>query len=207
MPDMYTFELTRDVGRDVCHAWAQCEWHLITISAQQQYCNVPAPAVRQIKMSSFLSFFNFWASCCVGTVSKGSACQPMSSVTVFLPVSGGISPQRWIKLKRLVSKPLPKMINPRREYYGLLSGCAFSLPVIVLFLLLPSSVSLPFIWKEEKNAWIEEGAFPTVTQLRKIRHCHRVPIPVPCWTVHWRWQTALPNEWPFFPLFEKWWRS
>lgn len=173
---------------------------------------VPAPAVRQIKMSSFLSFFNFWASCCVGTVSNGSACQPMSSVTVFLPVCvcvwwGGISPQRWIKLKILFSRPLPKMINPSREYYGVLSGCAFSLPVIVLFLLLASSVSLLFIWKEEKNAWIEEGAFPTVTQLRKIRHCHRVPIPVPCWTVHRGWQTAFLIEWPFFPPFEKWWRS
>lgn len=120
---------------------------------------------------------------------------------------GGISPQRWIKLKILFSRPLPKMINPCREYYGVLSGCAFLLPVIVLFLLLASSVSLLFIWKEEKNAWIEEGAFPTVTQLGKIRHCHRVPIPVPCWTVHRGWQTAFLIEWPFFTPFEKWWRS
>lgn len=124
-----------------------------------------------------------------------------------LPVSGGISPQRWIKLKRLVFRPLPKMINPYREYYEVLSGCAFSLPIIVHFLLLPSSVSLPFIWKEEKNVWIEEGAFPTVTQLGKIRHCHRVPIPVPCWTVRFGWQTVFLIEWPFFPQFEKWWRS
>lgn len=135
----------------------------------------------------------------MGTVSHGSACQAMSSVTVPFLCRGGISPQRWIKLKKLVFRPFPKMINPYREYYEVLSGCAFSLPVIVLFLLLPSSVSLPFIWKEEKNVWMEEGAFPTVTQLGKIRHCHRVPIPVPCWTVRFGWQTVFLIEWPFFP--------
>ena len=131
-----------------------------------------------------------------------SPCQ----VLQFSFLSGGISPQRWIKLKRLVFRPLPKMINPCREFYGVLSGCAFSLPVIVLFLLLPSSVSLPFIWKEEKNAWIEEGAFPTVTQLRKILHCHRVPIPVACWTVRWADRPHSKLNDHLFP-FEKWWRS
>lgn len=115
-----------------------------------------------------------------------------------------ISPQRWIKLKRLVFRPLPKMINPSREHYWALSGCAFSLPVIVLFLLLPSSVSLLIIWKEGKNVWIEEGDFPTVTQLRKIRHCRQVPIPMPCCTVCCRLRDNVPIiEWPFFPLFEK----
>lgn len=117
---------------------------------------------------------------------------------------GGISPQRWIKLKRLVFRPLPKMINPYREHYWALSGCAFSLPVIVLFLLLPSSVSLPIIWKEEKNVWIEEGDFPTVTQLRKIRHCRQVPIPMPRCTVRRGLTDSVPTiEWPFFRLFEK----
>lgn len=96
------------------------------------------------------------------------------------------------------------MINPSREHYWVLSGCAFSLPVIVLFLLLPSSVSLLIIWKEGKNVWIEEGDFPTVTQLRKIRHCGQVPIPMPCCTVR-RVLTdnVLIIEWPFFLLFEK----
>lgn len=112
---------------------------------------------------------------------------------------GGISPQRWIKLKRPVFRPLPKMINPYREHYWALSGCAFSLPVIVLFLLLPSSGSLPFIWKEEKNVWIEKGDFPTVTQLRKIRHCRQVPIPMPCCTARRGLTDSAPAiEWPFF---------
>lgn len=115
-----------------------------------------------------------------------------------------ISPQRWIKLKRLVFRPLPKMINPCREHYWALSGCAFSLPVIVLFLLFPSSVSLLIIWKEGKNVWIEEGDFPTVTQLRKIRHCRQVPIPMPCCTVCSALKDNVPIiEWPFLPLFDK----
>ena len=99
------------------------------------------------------------------------------------------------------------MINPCREHYWVLSGCAFSLPVIVLFLLLPSSVSLLIIWKEGKNVWIEEGDFPTVTQLTKIRHCGQVPIPMPCCTVRRGLRdNVLIIEWPFFLLVEKWWR-
>lgn len=119
-----------------------------------------------------------------------------------LPVLGGWGgdhPSWWIKLKRLVFRPLPKMINPYTEHYWAVSGCAFSSPLIVLFLLLPSSVSLPIIWKEEKNVWMEEGDFPTVTQLGKIRHCRQVPIPVPCRKVRRRsdrqrscgWMTIL----------------
>lgn len=151
-------------------------------------------------------FWNFWAPCYVGTVSNGSACQAMSSVTVPFLCWGwdegrGLSPKRWIKLRRLVFRPLPKMINPYREHYWALSGCAFSLPVIVLFLLLPSSVSLPITWKEEKNVWIEEGDFPTVTQLRKIHHCRQVPIPVPRCTVCRSLTDSVPTiEWPFFLL-------
>lgn len=115
-----------------------------------------------------------------------------------------ISPQRWIKLKRLVFRPLPKMINPSREYYWVLSGCAFSLPVIVLFLLLPSSVSLLIIWKEGKNVWIEEGNFPTVTQHRKIRHCGQVPIPMPrCTLRRGLRDSVLIIERPFFLLSDK----
>lgn len=126
-------------------------------------------------------------------------------VLQFLPVLGGeISPQRWIKVKRLVFRPLPKMINPPKEHYWVLSGCAFSLPVIVLFLLFPSSVSLLIIWKEGENVWIEEGDFPTVTQHKKIRHCNQVPIPMPCCTVHCgQRDNIFIIEWPFFRLFEK----
>lgn len=131
-------------------------------------------------------------------------CQVLQFPSCFRGRVGGVSPQRWIKIKRLVFRPLPKMINPSRKHYWILSGCVFSLPVIVLFLLLPSSVSLLIIWKEGKNVWIEERDFPTVTQHRKIRHCGQVPIPMPCCTVrHGLKDNVLINEWPFFLLSEK----
>lgn len=115
-------------------------------------------------------------------------------------------PANELTKKGLIVRPLPEMINPSKR--ALLSFecmcCAVSLPVIVLFLLFPSSVSLPFIWKEGKNVWIEEGDFPTVTQLREIHYCGQVPIPLPCCSVH-RCQrhNVLIIKCSFFSLFEK----
>lgn len=133
-------------------------------------------------------------------------CQVLQFPSCFDRRVGDIT-QRWIKIKRLVFRPLPKMINPCRKHYWVLSGCAFSLPVIVLFLLLPSSDSLLIIWKEGKNVWIEEGDFPTVTQHRKIRHCGQVPIPVPCCTGCCGLRdNVLIIERPFLLSESKWWR-
>lgn len=103
-----------------------------------------------------------------------------SSFPVF---RGKISPQWWIKVKKLVFRLLPKMINPSTGHYWILSACAVSLPAIVLSSLLPSLFLLLIIWKEGKNVWIEKGDFPTVSQLGKVRYCGQVPILMPRCTV------------------------
>lgn len=124
-----------------------------------------------------------------------------------LPVSGGvgaISPQRWIKIRRLVFGPLPKMINPR-EHYCALSGCAFSLPIIVLYLLLPSSGSLPIMWKEEGKCLNRGGTFSHSHSTQKNKPLSLlVPIPVPCCTVcSGLTDSVAIIEWTFLLRFEK----
>lgn len=71
------------------------------------------------------------------------------------------------------------MINPSREHYWVLSGCAFSLPVIVLFLLLPSSVSPLIIWKEGKMSEWSREIFPQSLNTEKYAIVAKFPSQYP----------------------------